>query len=311
MIRERIVWIFNTVRDLARMSNDCRASLYRIQQAVARIELRQLSGQDIHSLNATEFQATSQWGEDGIIQYLIRHVPIGRKIFVEFGVGDYTESNTRFLLQNDNWSGLVIDGSPEHITCIKNDPIYWRYNLKAECAFVDRDNINQLISGAGVSGDIGLLSIDIDGNDYWVWQSINCIKPRIVVCEYNSLFGPVAKITVPYNKTFARTNAHYSNLYYGASLSALHTLGREMGYSLIGSNSAGNNAFFVRDDLVGPLKVHVPDEVYVQAQFRESRNIDGKLSYLDFDGGLAEIAEMPVYDLDLQRTITIEDSRKI
>jgi hypothetical protein len=222
-------------------------------------------------------------------------------------VGDYTESNTRFLLQNNNWAGLVIDGSPEYAARIKKDPIYWRFNVKVECAFIDRENINRIIAGAGISGDIGILSIDIDGNDYWVWQAIDCISPRIVICEYNSIFGPLAKVTIPYDSSFVRTKAHYSNLYYGVSLSALHSLARTKGYSLVGSNSAGNNAFFVRDDLAAGLKTLGPEEVYVQAQFRESRDIEGNLSYLTMSEGLKEIGEMPVYDLDLRQNIKIRE----
>ncbi|MFM6343717.1 MAG: hypothetical protein ACKPFK_01030, partial [Dolichospermum sp.] len=106
-----------------------------------------------------EFRAFSQWGEDGIIQFLIRNVPINRKIFVEFGVQNYTESNTRFLLINNNWSGLVIDGGSEEIYYIKNDPIYWQYNLKAVNSFITKDNINQIISDNGIQGEIGLLSV--------------------------------------------------------------------------------------------------------------------------------------------------------
>ena len=206
------------VRDLAQLMDDCKASLCRIQMALARVELRQLQDSKMDSLRGYEVQAFSQWGEDGIIQYLIRKIPIENRVFVEFGVGDYTESNTRFLLQNDNWTGLVIDSSPDNATSIKKDPIYWRFNLKVECAFIDAENISQIITNAGISGDIGLLSIDIDGNDYWVWQAIDCIKPRIVICEYNSLYGPQAKVTIPYDRSFVRTKAHYSNLYYGASL---------------------------------------------------------------------------------------------
>ncbi|MFM6025585.1 MAG: hypothetical protein ACKPER_22095, partial [Dolichospermum sp.] len=133
---------------------------------------RQIDGFTKNSIFDNEFRAFSQWGEAGIIQFLIRNVHISRKIFVEFGVQNYTESNTRFLLINNNWSGLVIDGGLEEITYIKNDPIYWQYNLKAINSFITKDNINQILSDNGIQGEIGLLSVDIDGNDYWVWQAI-------------------------------------------------------------------------------------------------------------------------------------------
>jgi hypothetical protein len=261
----------------------------------------------IEKLSDAEFQVFSQWGEDGIIQYLISKVPIENEIFVEFGVEDYTESNTRFLLQNNNWQGLVIDSSERNIEYIKRDPIYWRYNLKAECAFITAENINELLLRNGISGDIGLLSIDIDGNDYWVWKAIDCIFPRIVICEYNNLFGAKRKITIPYDPNFQRTKAHFSNLYYGASLAALNDLAENKGYSLVGSNKAGCNAFFVRNDVLSGLKPLKPEEVFIKAQYRESRDKKGNLTYLNRVDAIKLISSMSVIDLDSGKSVKIED----
>jgi hypothetical protein len=269
-----------------------------IQLALGRIELRQIERSVIKNLSDAEFQVFSQWGEDGIIQYLIHKVPIMNKIFVEFGVENYVESNTRFLLQNNNWAGLIIDGSAKNIEYLRQDPIYWKYNLKAECSFVTAENINFLISKNGIPADIGLLSIDIDGNDYWVWKAIECISPRIVICEYNSLFGPKAKVTIPYDHHFQRTKAHYSNLYFGASIAALEDLAKEKGYSLVGSTSAGNDAFFVRNDVRNNLQVLTAEEAYIKAQFRESRDKQGNLTFLDRKEALKIIGDMPVFDIE-------------
>src|SRR6478609_538478 len=103
-----------------------------------------------------------QRGEDGIIQYIISQIEIPNKIFIEFGVENYVESNTRFLLMNNDWSGLVIDGSKQHIRFIKENFIYWKYDLTACHSFITKENINQLISGYTNCEDIGLLSIDVD-----------------------------------------------------------------------------------------------------------------------------------------------------
>lgn len=281
--------------------------LETIQLSLGRIEMRQLINYEPNKIADVEFQVFSQWGEDGIIQYLIRKVPIDNKIFVEFGVENYKESNTRFLLQNNNWAGLVIDSSEENIKEIKKDPIYWKYNLKAECAFVDAENINSILLKNGISGDIGLLSIDIDGLDYWVWKAIDCISPRIVICEYNSLFGKKAAVTVPYVKNFQRTKAHYSNVYWGASLKALEILGRKKGYSLVASNSAGNNAFFVRNDVLGDLKPLTSEDAYVEAQFRESKNEKGELTFLNRKEALKLIGDMPVYDIQKEKIVKIKE----
>lgn len=279
--------------------------LDRIQQSLGRIELRQLQLRLPDVLSESEFRVYSQWGEDGIIQFLLSRINVPNEIFIEFGVENYEESNTRFLLENNNWSGLVLDGSEPNIRSIKRAPSYWRYNLKAECHFITAENIDDIISNTGLHGDIGILSIDVDGNDYWVWKAVECVSPRIVICEYNSLFGPEAAITIPYDPKFVRSSAHYSNLYAGASLAALHHLGCEKGYALVCSNSAGNNAFFVRNDLMASLTALLPGEAYRRARFRESRGHNGELTYLDLEEGLQLIAHLPVFDVDSQRTTQI------
>jgi hypothetical protein len=276
-----------------------------LQMALGRIEMRQLAEASSMSTLFNEFKVYSQNGEDGIIQFLIRNIEIPNKTFVEFGVHNYTESNTRFLLKNNGWSGLVIDGSNENINYIKSDQIYWQHNLKAECAFIDKDNINDLIKTNGLSGDIGLLSVDIDGNDYWVWEAINCISPRIVICEYNSIFGAYKKVTIPYDKYFVYSKAHFSTLYWGASIAAFNYLAQQKGYSLVCSNNMGNNLFFVRNDLMGNLPINSPEKAYVKSQFRTSRDIDGRLTFLDFDSGLKLIADMPLYEVDTGKVINV------
>jgi len=289
--------VFEKVRKFFYILQLIEVRLQKIQQALGRIESRQL---DIHSSNdfqKYEYQVYSQWGEDGLIQHLISKIVIDNPIFVEFGVERYTESNTRFLLINNNWSGLVIDGSDKNIQHIKNDPIYWKHNLKAECAFIDKDNINSLIQKNGISGDIGILSIDIDGNDYWVWEAINVVNPSIVICEYNSLWGPELAVTTPYDPTFFRTNKHYSNLYWGASIAAFTELANLKGYSLVGSNCAGNNIFFVRNDLLGNLNVLPPQSAWVKSQFRESKSEIGELTFLPIVAALELLANMPLINL--------------
>lgn len=273
--------------------------LIKIQETLGRIESRQLQSLDKLELQDNEFQVFSQWGEDGIIQMLLRHIEIPNKIFIEFGVENYTESNTRFLLVNDNWAGLVIDGSHEHISYIKQDSIYWRHNLKAVQAFIDKDNINKIIAENGIKGEIGILSIDIDGNDYWVWQAIDVVDPAIVIIEYNSIFGKDKAVTIPYNPFFVRSKAHYSMLYAGASLKALYNLGKSKGYSFLGCNSVGNNAFFVRQDLKPTaIKELTLEEGYIASQFRESRDEQGNLSYLSWDEGNKILSSLPLVELE-------------
>lgn len=257
-------------------------------------------------LSRFEFKVFSQWGEDGIIQYLIHHIEIPNKVFIEFGVSDYTESCTRFLLINDNWSGLVMDSSKSNIDFIKSDDIYWRYDLKAVCSFITRDKINQLIRQNIKEKDIGLLIIDIDGNDYWIWETIDGINPRIVVCEYNGIFGREHFITIPYEEKFNRTKKHYSNLYSGASLPAICLLAEKKGYVFVGCNSNGNNAFFVRKDIC-PLPPVSYKEGFVMPKFRESRDRKSQLTYLSGPERIRAIFDMEVFDLKSKKNVLIRD----
>lgn len=246
-----------------------------------------------------EFKVFSQWGEDGIIQKLIRHLEIPNKAFVEFGVEDFQESNCRFLLMHNNWRGLVIDGSAENVKRIRSSPIAWRHHLNAICAFIDRDNINSLLAEGRLGEDIGILSLDIDGVDYWILDAIRDCSPRILIVEYNAVFGVERAITVPYDPRFYRTAKHYSNLYFGASLAAFQHLVSKRGYSLVGTNSAGTNAFFVRNDQLGacPFPVLTVEAAFVESLVRESRDKLGNLTLLSSTERLDAIRGLPVVNV--------------
>lgn len=251
----------------------------------------------IGSLEEVEFQVFSQFGEDGIIQWLIQNVELNDRTFIEFGVEDYLEANTRFLLMNNNWTGLVIDGSEKNMKSLKEWRLFWKYDLTAVAKFITRDNINEIIMDAGFYGDIGILSVDIDGNDYWVLNAITCVKPRILICEYNNIFGPDEKVSVPYDEEFIRTKKHYSNLYWGASISAFCDWAEQNNYFYMGSNSAGNNAFFVRKDCISEDKIPAKSKQFIQSKYRESRGEDGHLTYLRGAERLKEIKEMELVNL--------------
>lgn len=175
-----------------------------------------------------------------------------------------------------------MDGSEENIQKIISSRYFWRYDLNVKAAFVTKNNINELLSENVSTKDIGLLHIDLDGNDYWIWNEIDLsiINPIIVILEYNSLFGKEKAITIPYNEKFIRTNEHFSNLYQGASLKALYNLSIEKGYSFIGCNSAGNNAYFVRNDKVNEkINAVTLEGGFVESKYRESRDEKGNKIY--------------------------------
>lgn len=269
------------VEQIAQLERKNEKSLEAMKISIGRNESRLLAHIGSTDINANEFQVFSQWGEDGILQFLLRKVPVKSARFIEFGVEDYVESNTRFLLMNNNWSGLVFDGDKENIEKIVNNDLYWRYDLTAKQAFITKENINTLIVDAGFGGDIGILSIDIDGNDFWVWEAIDSIDPSIVVIEYNHRFGDTEKLTVPYDPKFVRGKAHFSMVYAGASLALLAALGDKKGYDLVGTASNGNNAFFVKKNLrPKDIKKMTSQEAFHQGKFREARDERGMLSYI-------------------------------
>ncbi len=291
------------LKELGRLKRE----VERLQLGVGRQESRTVGSAHYERLRDAEFRVFSQFGEDGIIQYLLARVPIENDTFIEFGVEDYSESNTRFLLCNDNWRGLILDGGTAHIEFVRLNDLGWQHTLDARSVFITRDNINQTIADAGISGDIGLLSVDIDGNDYWVLDAIDVVRPRILVTEYNSTFGPDAAVSVPYDPAFDRTTAHHSTLYWGASLAAFCLAAGRKGLAFIGSNSAGNNAFFVRRDLLGDLKELTPKEGWVDARFRESRDQDGKLTYAGPRADrISAMADMPLVDVATGALTTVK-----
>jgi len=193
------------------------------------------------------FRGYSQLDEDGMIQEMFKRIGVSQRVFVEFGVGDGTENNTLYLLLS-GWRGLWIDGNEANSACIRRQLAQFMKTgqLTFVQGFVDRDSINQMIGDAHYSGEIDLLSIDIDGNDYWVWEAMSVLQPRAVVIEYNAVFRPPLAIVAEYKKDFVWDGTSY----YGASLKALETLGSRKGYALVGCSLSGINAFFVRQDLV-------------------------------------------------------------
>ncbi len=246
-----------------------------------------------------EFKIFSQWGEDGIIQYLTRAIEIKNKTFIEFGVEDFSESNCRFLLMKDDWKGFVIDGSLRNMVRLKNSYFYWRHHLVARQAFITRENINALLEESGFDKDLGIMSIDLDGIDYFVFEVIETYRPRILVIEFNSVFGLDRKISVPYRADFCRSKAHHSNLYFGASLAALAYLGDQKGYALVGTNTAGVNAFFVREDLLSErIERRTVAEVYHPSNCRESLDEFGDNTYLTANDRLEAIKGLPVLNVE-------------
>ena len=204
--------------------------------------------QDSKKLNKYECKVYSQNGEDGIIEEIFNRIGITNKYFVEFGVGNGLENNTVYLLIK-GWKGYWIEGSPNFCKRIEKDfhDHIQQQQLQLKQAFITAENIENLFAEAKVPQELDLLSIDIDGNDYWVWKAIDNYRPRVVIVEYNALYPPNTNWIMKYNPN----HSWKYDSYFGASLSSLENLATLKGYKLVACCFSGINAFFVREDLVG------------------------------------------------------------
>ena len=202
------------------------------------------------SFEEVEFQAFSQNGEDGILLYLFSLIGTINKKAVEICAGDGMECNTANLIINHGWNALLFDGNKENIR--RGQEFYakcsdtWLWPPTLVNAWITAENINSLIVNNGFEGEIDLLSLDLDGVDYWVWKAISCVKPRVVLVEFNNLWGAEHAVTVPYKADFRAENNSTGTDYRGASLPAFVKLGQEKGYRLVGCQRYGFNAFFIR-----------------------------------------------------------------
>ena len=188
-------------------------------------------------LRACERGTYSQHGEDGVLERIFECVGATNRRFVEFGAWDGEHwSNTAHLRKAHGWSGLLMEGDPE------------KANELVTHAFVTAENVEGLFAEHGVPDVFDLLSIDIDGNEYWVWRAIENYRPRVVVIEYNVFFGNEVSKTMPYDPDHVWDKSYY----HGASLAALRKLGREKGYTLVHTESYAPNAFFVLDSAIPP-----------------------------------------------------------
>ena len=213
------------------------------------------------SLTDTGFRVYSQFEEDGKLLFVFSVVGMSNKTFVEIGSDDGVNSNSANLYFNFGWHGLFMDGNPKSVKrgvkFFNKYPHPWYYKPKFVCAKVTRENVNDLIEGAGYSGEIGLLSIDIDGNDYWIWDAITAIDPQVVIIETHNEFG-MNNIVVPYDPDYSFPGKHPD--YHGASPVAMNKLAQKKGYRLVGANELGFNFIFVKKGLADKVLPEVSVE---------------------------------------------------
>jgi hypothetical protein len=208
----------------------------------------------------------SQGAEEGMLERIFELAPPRRRFCVEFGASDgLRNSNTAKLLRERGWQGVLIEASDYRFGKLLT---HYRdaANVRLVQASVQPDDVERIFDEAGVPSDLDLLSIDIDGNDYWVWRAIERFRPQVVVIEYNPYYAPPERWVMKYD----REHAWDGSTHYGASLESLYWLGREKGYELICCDRQGNNAFFVERELYARfgLEDNSPQVLYRPAMYK-------------------------------------------
>jgi GAF domain-containing protein len=210
------------------------------------------SGIGLPEFSDVEFRCYSQNGEDGVLLYIFSLLGTTNRRVVEICAGDGIECNAANLIINHGWQGLLLDGDADQIARGRAFYSTCRTTWPSPPALVDAwltaENVDALVADKGFGGPIDLLSIDVDGNDYWIWKALQCVRPRVVVLEFNAACGPERSVTMSYQPDF-RLDLAKPPYRCGASLPAFVKLAREKGYRLVGVQRLGFNAFFVRDGL--------------------------------------------------------------
>ncbi len=266
------------------------------------------NSQNFVNLWDAEIKVFSQWGEDGILDFLCEKIGISKPNIIEIGAGNFMECNSRFIAEFRNANVIAVDGRDDLAKAVKSSPLYWKSNLIPIVEWITPDSVNRIMDlGEEKFGKIDIFSLDLDGNDYWILRDVSLRDVSIVVLEYNPIFGASLKVTVPRNDKFDRYKSHFSGLYYGASLQAFIDLMIAKGFNFIGTNRVGNNAFFVQSKHVTKFNFDTTSNYskYVDWRIRESRGLKGELTYLSGGERLKLINDLPLLDLDTMQMHTV------
>jgi len=272
------------------------------------IELSKKKYNQISNIREAKLKIFSQFGEDGIIDYLLYKLKLNSKIkFIEIGTGDYEEANTRFLCESRICSGLLIDKIKD-LKFVQKRDFFWKNDLYFCQKTITPSNISSVINSYGFKNDCNLLSIDIDGNDFWVLKNIELSHVDIVIAEYNPLFGSNLSLTVPQDDNFDRNR--FKKIFYGASLTAIIELMESKEFMFVGANSACNNAFFInknKKEFFLNLKVEELKE-YTKFTFREIKENSYKENQIS--NLIDKIEDFEIYDLNKKKTFKIKELKK-
>lgn len=303
--------LINKVLNSVRKSIAWREDDFRIRIGSQHVSQHRFLVGELQNLWDVEVRVFSQWGEDGILDYLLHRLDISKPKVLELGAGCFGECNSKFLAYNRNASVYAVDLRGDLPAGIAKSGLMWRNSLFWEVTKVTTGNIREISSRAfKLMNGIDLVSIDLDGNDYWILKEMNLEEVSIVVAEYNPIFGLENSLTV-INKDLGRYERHSSGLLFGASFAAMVKLMKSKKFVFVGTNRVGNNAFFVRDGLESSLKVKIPKESefykYLDWRCREARGENGTLVYQTVDESIKLISESKVFNIESSQEVSISD----
>jgi hypothetical protein len=225
-------------------------------------------------LNDVGFRAYSQFEEDGILLYLFSLIAPRNRTCVEICAGNGRQCMATNLILNHGWWGYLFDGNENNVRdgrrFFANSQDTFLHPPTFTHAWITAENVNEQLVSAGVQGPVDLLSLDIDGMDYWVWKAIEVIQPTVLVCETHNVVPPGLSLTVPYDPAFVNDSEDYR----GVSLEAMCRLSREKGYRLVGAHRFGFNAFFVKNGVGEEFFPEIAASACVGDAFSEKRRAD-------------------------------------
>ena len=263
------------------------------------------------SLKDYGFSVWSQTDEDGILGFLVSRLHLSKPKCLEIGAGNFLESNFRFLAEVMNASVFAVDAREDLAREVRKLNVSWLAPVVPHQTWVTPRNINEIIDQAVADiGEIDILSVDLDGNDYWVLEAANLENIKLVMVENNPLFSGSLPVSVPQNDSFYRFDAHHSGLYWGASISAFVHLLESRGFRLVGRNSKGFNAFFLKADIVAndPLLSQFAVDVDLSPKnwgIREGRDPDGNLTFENPARLLENSADLPLVNVATGEHMTL------
>jgi len=272
---------------------------------------RRLEG--VRHLWDVEFSGYSQFGEDGILDFLCQRLQIAKPRILELGAADFSECNSRLLAETRSASVFAVDSNPRLETNLRGTDFLWKNPVITRVTWITPENVSDIVREATLEfGGLDLLSLDIDGNDFWVSEEIDYSGISVVVVEYNPIFGASLGITVPRDDSFARFGGHYSGLYYGCSLRAWVDSFEARGFSFLGVNRAGHNAFFVRSEALAQFDDITPQvdrtlSSYCDWRVRDSRDESGKLTYKPWRHYANELGKLPLVVTSSGETIFLAE----